>query len=42
LKAAQKDLGIASAEPAARVSPTSTDTAEPRASRPWWRRVFGQ
>jgi len=30
-------------EPAARVRPTSNDTAEPSASeqRPWWRRMFG-
>jgi excisionase family DNA binding protein len=29
-------------EPAARVRPTSNDTAESRTSdRPWWRRVFG-
>jgi BMFP domain-containing protein YqiC len=45
LEAAQElsEGAESAAEPAARVSPTSNDTAEPSASeqRPWWRRMFG-
>ena len=45
LEAAQEPSEHAEGVPeeAARVSPTSNDAAEPRASehRPWWRRMFG-